>query len=152
VIKLSFAEQGVAVSTPMCLDLYSHFSKADAYILHKDVLPCLNRLAKAQISLGIISDFDERLEGILLGLGLTSYFSVIIQSFVEGYSKPSQELWHAAVARIGDVGESWHIGDDPEKDAFIDSTTIILDRKNSVDTKFRKISSLVDLPELLDIP
>jgi FMN phosphatase YigB (HAD superfamily) len=102
--------------------------------------------------MGVISDFDERLEGILQGLGVASHFRFIVQSFVEGYSKPSKELWQAAIARVGTVHEGWHIGDDPEKDAFFDATTIILDRNNSITTDYRKISSLEELPELLKIP
>jgi FMN phosphatase YigB (HAD superfamily) len=98
--------------------------------------------------MGVISDFDERLEGILKGLGIASYFRFIVQSFVEGYSKPSNELWQAAITRTGNVDEGFHVGDDPQKDAFQNATTIILDRKNGITTNFKKISSLEELPEL----
>jgi FMN phosphatase YigB (HAD superfamily) len=101
--------------------------------------------------MGVISDFDIRLEGVLQGLGVTSYFRFIVQSFVEGYNKPSKELWEAAIAKAGFVDEGFHVGDDPEKDAFVDATTIILDRGDDITTEFHKISSLIDLPRILDL-
>jgi FMN phosphatase YigB (HAD superfamily) len=101
--------------------------------------------------MGVISDFDIRLEGVLQGLGIRSYFRFIVQSFVEGYNKPSKELWDAAIAKAGFVDEGFHVGDDPEKDAFADATTIILDRGDDITTEFRKISSLIDLPGILGL-
>lgn len=148
-IKTSFSKNGVSVSNIFCQELYSYFSKADAYSLYPDVLPCLQRLSATNVAMGMISDFDERLEGILQGLGVASYFQFVVQSFVEGYSKPSKELWRAALQKAGGADEKWHIGDDPEKDAFVNATTIILDRTHEIRTDFRKISSLDELPEIL---
>jgi len=153
VIKASFLENGVGVSDSFCGVLYSHYSMADAYTLYEDVMPCLKRLSGASIVMGVISDFDERLEGILRGLGVSSYITFIVQSFVEGYSKPSRHLWTAAVARAsGPVNEGWHVGDDPKKDAFEEATTVIVDRSGNIPTEFQKITSLEQLPALLKIP
>lgn len=151
-IKSSFSANGVSVSDIFCHILYSRYSAADAYVLHSDVLPSLRRLSAPNVTLGIISEFDERLEGILQGLGVLSYFQFIVQSFAEGYSKPSKDLWRIAVNRTGRVDEGWHVGDDPNKDAFDEATPIILDRANTVRTNFRKISSLEELSDLLHIP
>jgi putative hydrolase of the HAD superfamily len=140
------------VSNPFCNALYSHYSSADAYALYDDTLPCLRRLSAANVSMGVISDFDERLEGILQGLGVRPYFHFVLQSFVEGYSKPSKELWQTAIAKIDKVEKGWHVGDDPEKDAFVDATTIILDRRNKITTNLTTISSLEELQGLLKIP
>jgi FMN phosphatase YigB (HAD superfamily) len=95
------------------------------------------------------SDFDERLEGILVGLGVRSYFKFIVQSFVEELDKPSGKLWTVAVNRAGVKGEAWHVGDDTEKDAFVDATSIRLDRHGIGDTL--KITSLTQLPSILNI-
>ena len=140
------------MSNSFCHALYSHYSSADAYFLHDGVLPCLRRLSAANVSLGVISDFDERLEGILRGLGIRSYFRFVVQSFVEGYSKPSKELWQSAIAKIDKVDKGWHVGDDPKKDAFVDATIIIVARTNKIATSFTTISSLEELPGLLNIP
>jgi FMN phosphatase YigB (HAD superfamily) len=153
VIKSSFSANGVAVSDSFCHELYSHYSTADAYILYDDVIPCLQRLSRAGVVMGVISDFDERLEGIQQGLGVSSYIAFIVQSFVEGYSKPSKELWTTAISQAGgQVEEGWHVGDDPKKDAFEDPTIIIVDRSGAITTDFQKITSLEQLPRLLNIP
>ena len=153
VIKSSFWANGVRVSDSFCSELYSYYSTADAYTLYDDVIPCLQRLSRAGVVMGVISDFDERLEGILKGLGVSSYIAFIVQSFVEGYSKPSKELWTAAVAQAGGrVDQGWHVGDDPRKDAFEDATTIIIDRSGAITTDLQKIASLEQLPQLLKIP
>ena len=121
--------------------------------MHDDALPCLRRLSAANVSMGVISDFDERLERILQELGVRTYFRFVVQSFVEGYSKPSKELWQVAIAKVDKVDGGWHVGDDPEKDAFADATTIILNRTNKITTTgFTKISSLEELPGLLKVP
>lgn len=137
------------MSNPFCRALYSHYSSANAYALYDDALPCLRRLSAANVVMGVISDFDERLEGILRGLGVRPYFRFVVQGFIEGHSKPSKELWQAAIAKVDKADKGWHVGDDPEKDAFVDATTIILDRTNKITTNSTKISSLEELPELL---
>jgi FMN phosphatase YigB (HAD superfamily) len=98
--------------------------------------------------MGVISDFDVRL------LGIDSYFKFVVQSLVEGYSKPSKELWQVALrnAQMAEgEEEGYHIGDDPKKDAFTDATTIIVDRENVISTTFTRISTLEELPDLLNV-
>jgi putative hydrolase of the HAD superfamily len=129
-----------------------HYSNADAYDLFPDVAPCVSKLSAAGVVIGVLSDFDIRLQGILQGLGVASHFQFIVQSFVEGYSKPSRELWEVAKERAGGVQDGWHVGDDPKKDAFDEATVIILDRQNDINTGFRKVTSLEQLPELLNLP
>jgi putative hydrolase of the HAD superfamily len=151
VIKSSFLANGITVSDPFCHELYSHYSSSDAYSLHSDVQLCLQRLQAAKTVMGIISDFDERLAGILSGLGIGTYFQFIVQSYVEGHSKPSHELWQVALERAGQVERGWHVGDDPKKDAFEDAVPIILDRQGTIETLFTRIRTLDELPSLLDI-
>lgn len=141
----------MSVSESFCEELYSQFSSADAYILYPDVQSALKRLSDAGIIMGIISDFDERLAQIVNGLGIGSHVKFIVQSYVEGYSKPSAELYAAAKEHAGPIDESWHIGDDPEKDAFTGTKTIIIDRENKIATDFQKISTLEELPKLLNV-
>ena len=150
VIKSSFSANGIQVSNSFCWELYSHYSTANAYTLYDDVVPCLRRLSRAATIMGVISDFDERLEVILQGLGVSSHFAFVVQGFAEGYSKPSKELWAAAALRAG-VDEGWHVGDDPEKDAFEDATIIIVERSGNSTSTFQKVSSLEELPEVLSI-
>ena len=151
VIKSSFSATGVQVSNSFCRELYSYYSMAGAYTLYDDVIPCLQRLSRAGVVMGVISDFDDRLEGILHGLGVSSHFAFIVQSFVEGYSKQSKELWAAAATRAGGLDEGWHVGDDPKKDAFEDATIVIVDRFGNMTADIKRITTLEQLPELLNI-
>jgi putative hydrolase of the HAD superfamily len=138
------------VLDPFCHDLYSHYSSASAYFLYPDVLPALRQLKHADYVLGVISDFDERLGDILSQLGILSYMQFVLPSFVVGYSKPSKELYLAAKSRARNVStESWHIGDDPQKDAFAETQTIILDRNDTISTEYVKIRSLNELSSIL---
>jgi len=99
--------------------------------------------------MGVISDFDERLESILMDLGILKYFDFLEQSHVEGYSKPSAELYEAALKKAGTVDKAWHVGDDLEKDAFPGAQTILLDRKTVLETAHPKISTLTELHSLI---
>ena len=148
---MTFKANKIIVSKDFCHALYKHYSSSDSYTLYPDVTPCLQKLASSGIPLGILSDFDVRLPSILDGLGISSYFKFVIQSLVEGYSKPSRELWTAALERGGGAEEGYHVGDDPEKDAFKDAMTVILDREDKITTNFTKIRTLEELPDLLNL-
>jgi len=152
VIKRSFSLSEVTVQDQFCHELYRYYSSAEAYVVYPDVLPALHNLKHHNITMGIISDFDERLESIVAEMGISPYIQFIVQSFVEGYSKPSAELYSAAKAHVGENLRSWHVGDDPQKDAFTDTRTIILDRNNTITrTSFPRIRSLDELPPLITI-
>jgi len=144
--------RGVKVDVPkdLCHVLYQHFSTADPYKVYPDVLPTLQKLSSAGVIMGVLSDFDVRLQGILEGLGISPYFEFVVQSLVEGYSKPSRELWRAVLRKAGtrDV-LGYHVGDEPGKDGFVDARTVIVDRENEIVTDFVRISSLKELPDLL---
>lgn len=150
---MSFKANNIDVSRDFCHALYHHYSSSDAYRIYPDVHPCLQKLSSAGVTLGVLSDFDIRLQSILDGFGISSYFKFVIQSLVEGYSKPSEELWAAALERGGvAVEEGYHVGDDPAKDAFMEAKTIILDRDSSITTTaFPRIQTLEELPDLLKL-
>ena len=150
VVQSSFSANGIYVSKPFCKSVYEYYSHAEAYTVYPDVIPCLDQLSRANVTMGIMSDFDERLDVILKELGLRTYFKFIVQSYVEGWSKPSKELWAAAVEKGGVGGEAaWHVGDDVKKDTFVDATSILLDRNGT--SGILRITSLVQLPSILNI-
>jgi Haloacid dehalogenase-like hydrolase len=165
VIKHSFSANGVGVSDSFCHELYAYYASSEAYSLFPDVKPCLQRLHRPNHILGIISEFDERLEGIINGLGIGEFFEFTVQSYEFYANKPSDALYIQGVLKAQTITEKqgalpftelgmevygWHIGDDPQKDAFQMAIPIILDRETTLETSFRKIRTLKDLvPELL---
>ena len=99
-------------------ELYDRFGEPAAWRMFEDVLPAIDALAARGISLGIISNWDERLTSLLERLKLRKYFEVVIISCEAGFSKPSPVIFEHAARKLGLAPEFiLHVGDDPEEDA-----------------------------------
>jgi putative hydrolase of the HAD superfamily len=98
-------------------ELYDRFGEPEAWRMFDDVLPAIDALAARGISLGIISNWDERLPGLLEWLELRKYFEVVIISCEAGFSKPSPVIFEHAARKLGLAPEFiLHVGDDLEDD------------------------------------
>lgn len=98
-------------------ELFGYFSKADAWLLYDDTIETLSTLRKKGLILGVISNFDSRLFGILDGLGIASHFDSILISSQVGYAKPAAEIYQAALSlhRLNPE-EAMFVGDSPGTD------------------------------------
>ena len=65
------------------------------------------------MSFGVISNFDERLESILISLGLRHYFDFIISSIEFHCQKPDKQIFNIALSKskVNDSKQAIHIGD-----------------------------------------
>lgn len=64
------------------------------------------------LKLGVVSNFDNRLEAILRNCGLLSHFSFLITSETAGVAKPSPAIFDHALQKCGTPADSVaHIGD-----------------------------------------
>lgn len=133
-------------------DLLNHFSSSRGYNLHADVLPFFQELGKARthpdcndalssLSVGIISNSDDRVSSILSSLGLRvgsrrygispepwnlagqdrNDIDFVTLSYDVGVEKPDPKIFDAAreLGAIGsdlEPGECLHVGDDFVKD------------------------------------
>ncbi|HEX3719247.1 MAG TPA: HAD-IA family hydrolase [Verrucomicrobiae bacterium] len=98
-------------------DLYSHFASATPWRIFDDVLPCLQRLKRRGLKLGVISNWDERLRPLLHALELDEYFDVVIVSSETGRHKPDAGIFDAATASLGVSAETiLHVGDSATED------------------------------------
>ncbi|KAI9916318.1 hypothetical protein PsorP6_016749 [Peronosclerospora sorghi] len=103
-------------------DLYEHFGRPEAWKVYDDVIPTLEELAALNIPMGIISNFDERLESLLQALQLRDYFQVVTASFVHGEMKPQASIFQTTFEQLhrekGQFNASTflHVGDHPVKD------------------------------------
>src|SRR5579872_5440223 len=61
--------------------------------------PLLARIKERGHTLGVISNFDYRVYGILNGLGLGAYFDSMTISSEAGWAKPAREIFDAALGR-----------------------------------------------------
>lgn len=79
----------------------------------------LKILEKRGLQLGIISNFDPRLNDILNNLEIAEKFNFVVTSYETGFSKPDTRIFDCALEKAGRVVgplEALHIGDDVKKD------------------------------------
>jgi HAD superfamily hydrolase (TIGR01509 family) len=108
-----------------------HF-QGDALQVVPDAPAALARLAARGIALGVISNWDDTLEPILMRKGLHRFFRVFVASTLLHRAKPERAIFEHALAQMGvAAGEAWHVGDDPTADALGASraglTAVLLD-------------------------
>jgi putative hydrolase of the HAD superfamily len=97
--------------------MYAHFATDAPWYIYDDVLPALNRWQEKNIKLGIISNFDTRLDRVLELLELKDYFQSMTISSLAGAAKPDAAIFEAALAKHNcSPIEAWHVGDSFEED------------------------------------
>ena len=98
-------------------DLAAHFSRPESFVVHADAPAALEALLERGLRAGVVSNWSDRLPGLLEGLGLTRYFEVLTVSAIVGHTKPDRRIFEAALARFGvPAGQALHVGDDPLND------------------------------------
>jgi putative hydrolase of the HAD superfamily len=99
-------------STTFFPELYDRFARAEAWRIFDDVEPTLRELAVRGIRLGVISNWDERLRGLLRHLHLDTRFEIIIISCEVGAAKPDPAIFERAARALGlPPNAIGHIGD-----------------------------------------
>ena len=99
--------------------LYLRFEEPDVWRLYDDVIPTLDALRERNIPIAIVSNWDSRLPRLLKAMGIADRFEFILTSAEAGVSKPSPEIFHQALARIGiPAHEGLHVGDSLEDDVI----------------------------------
>ncbi|HEX7480870.1 MAG TPA: HAD-IIIA family hydrolase [Polyangiales bacterium] len=120
----------------------------------------LERARQAGIRLGVISNSEGRLEAVLSRVGLRAPFELVVDSQLEGVSKPNPEIFRRALARMNVAPEdALYAGDIPEVDVqgaaragmhgvLVDAFDHYADRPELA--RVRGVAQLVD--ELLLLP
>ena len=147
-----FEELGLPFGDRMAERIQETFTDVGNYRLFPDVLTTLDRLRRAGVRLGVVSNFEEWLERLLESLAVTTYFDVRVISGVEGVEKPDPKIFHLALERM-EVGpeESVYVGDSPQFDVepatLVGMLGILLDRRGRFpDHAGLRITSLEELP------
>jgi len=136
--------------------IYSRFTQYDSYRLFDDSRPALTALRGAGLAVGLISNFEGWLEGMLTQMGVADSFDHMIISGKEGLEKPDPAIFHLALERGGvRAAETAYIGDhlrlDVEASEAVGMTGILLDRKGRHrGFEGHRIESLSDLLPLLE--
>jgi len=116
-----------------------------------DAAAFLDDLRARDIPVGLVSNWDTSLRGVLADLGIADRFSAVCISAECGAAKPDPRIFQAALAALGvRAAEVVHCGDDPDLDGAgalaAGITPVIITRGGGpVDPRFRSIRHLSEL-------
>ncbi|XP_008559604.2 rhythmically expressed gene 2 protein [Microplitis demolitor] len=127
VVRSVFKDQNLQISDEkideIATDLIKYYGTNKCWEVFPGALDILEYLYNRRIILGVISNFDERLESILINTHLRKYFSFILTSYIYGKEKPNISIFNEALKlgekKLGDKilpEESLHIGDNIDND------------------------------------
>ena len=92
--------------------VYQEFGDPARWVVYSDVQPAFRRLRRRGLVLGLISNWDDRLSGLIAGLGLAAELETIVSSAEVGLHKPDPRIFELACARLGvDPEQAAHVGD-----------------------------------------
>jgi len=96
----------------IALRVYEEFGRADRWRAYDDVVPAFRRLRDRGLSIGLISNWDKRLTGLMDGMGIAPLLDTIVSSAEVGLHKPDPRIFELACDRLGVAPEeSAHVGD-----------------------------------------
>jgi putative hydrolase of the HAD superfamily len=116
-------------------EVFEVFRTAEGWELFPDTVPTIERLRGRGYRLGIISNFDSRLDDLLPALGLTSCFEQVVLSWRVGFAKPDRRIFTLACERMAVIpARALHVGDSVSEDAegalAAGLRAVLLDRKD----------------------
>jgi len=141
---------------PLLEDLYAAFCEASVWKVFPETMTTLEALAGCGIRLAVISNWDRRLPDILRSLGLFEIFETVTVSSIEGFEKPSSEIFHRTLERMEISAEkAIHVGDSPLEDYTgaerAGLSAALIDRHELfADEPYRRISSLDQILAIVD--
>lgn len=101
-----------AEATDLARRVYEEFGDAGRWRAYPDVVPAFARLRDRGLRLGVISNWDSRLVGVLGGMGIGDMLDAVISSADVGLHKPDPRIFELACERLGVApGEAAHVGD-----------------------------------------
>ena len=149
------AELGVQDDGAHALYLFQEFSKPEHYALFPDALPAVRELIAQDYVIGIVSNFESWLRGLLEHLGLLPLMSVVVVSGEEGIEKPDPEIFRRALERLEvEASRAVYVGDNPRIDVepavALGMGAILVDRRGVHDGFAGvKVRSLEQVPVMI---
>ena len=128
-------------------ELVAHFGEELHWVLYPETLRVLAALRANGLKLGVVSNWDSSLPGLLARLGLARAVDDVVFSAAVGVSKPGRAIFDEAVRRAGVAhAEALHVGDSladdylGARDAGLEA--LLLDRRGRVPDGVDAIASL----------
>lgn len=101
---------------PYTRELFDEFTTDHCWLPYSDAAATLEQLRERGYILGVLSNFDFRLERLLQNLGLDTRVDAVVASFQNGFEKPDPNAYRSAAACFPEascftmIGDHW--GDD----------------------------------------
>ncbi|KFP86275.1 Haloacid dehalogenase-like hydrolase domain-containing protein 3, partial [Apaloderma vittatum] len=120
VVKQTFRLSGVqedGILTLMAQNLYRDYCSAQNWEVLPGAAETLSQCHQRGFHMGVVSNFDKRLENILSRCNLRHHFEFVLTSEDVGFAKPDGRIFEKAL-RLGGVPpeQAAHIGDDYVRD------------------------------------
>ncbi|MGH2636750.1 MAG: HAD family hydrolase [Actinomycetota bacterium] len=157
VYTIFLRDLGIPDTNGLVDTVYREFTDMANYALFDDVPAVLERLRAAELTLGVVSNFEEWLERLLERLGVRSYFEVRVISGIEGLEKPDPRIFELALERAGvRAADAAYVGDNPEFDVDpaleLGMFPVLIDRRERYpDAPGARITSMAELPSVLGL-
>jgi putative hydrolase of the HAD superfamily len=98
-------------------ELFGRFADPATFALFPGAIELLEGLRRRGLRVGIVSNWSQRLPGILEGVGVSQRVDFVLASAIERVEKPSPEIFRRACARAEvRPADALHAGDHREKD------------------------------------
>jgi putative hydrolase of the HAD superfamily len=138
-------------------ELYAAFARPDAWSVRAGAPDVLAELSGRGYRLGVLSNFDSRLPGLLAGLGLAGHLDVVATSSDLGFAKPDARAFAAALAHMAvPAAAAAYVGDSPGADgagaAGAGLLPVLLGARLPPHVEGLEIASLADLLDLFQGP
>jgi len=135
--------------------LQAAFSDPTVWVVFPEVVPTVSALKERGLRLGIISNWDSRLRGLLDAHGLSPQFDPIVVSCEAGVEKPGAGIFTHALRAAGLAPEeTLHVGDDLVSDyegaRSAGMTGVLLVRKGSPPAGVLSVTALDGLIPIVD--
>jgi putative hydrolase of the HAD superfamily len=145
---------------------HTRFNDFDTWVLFEDARPLLDELDRRRrqdgLIVGVVSNWEEWLEPLLIHRDLARHFDFLVVSGVVQSEKPDEAIFDAALARAGltrsQSNQAMHVGDsltaDVEGARALGIRPVLLDRDVRYPPERTSgsavIRSLAELPRLID--
>ena len=95
-------------------ELFERFACSDLWQVFAEVPRQLEAWKARGLKLAVVSNFDQRLHGLLEGLGLNHWLDAVVISSQVGAAKPNPKPLQLALKALElEAHQVWHVGDSP---------------------------------------